>query len=625
MNAYLRDVPIETTVLCRSCGQLRALAEYRLFSTHPAVYMDFCSYCERTQGTLALYRRYEASTTKEVATAVYAIARVPSAQRTEEQQRVLVPPATQRVVVDREGAIRAELERRELCRRRLIYFTTTFFNDYKPGWVHQDIARRLEHFMERVERGESPRLMIAMPPRAGKSALTSDSFPSWVLGRHPDWGVIGASHSITLPTDFSRNIRDRIRDPEYAAVFPDTKLRSDSQGIEAWKTTKGGGYIAAGVGTGINGKGMHIGIADDLLKDAEAASSEVIRKAALAWLQSVFYTRLAPGGGLLYISTRWHDADPAGSLLANEAALLRAGVPKEELDNWEVASYQAIAEQDEYLLSDGSIHRGAPPPGDSAPRLLRARGGALHPERYPLEELLRIKHMMPKSLWSALYQQNPTPDDGDFFKKQDLLYKPLQGGYVSLARRFLVTDYAISKGQQRDYTAIGVFALDANDDLYLLDMVRERLGTFEIAAAIVRLVAEYKPDLYAGEQGQIHAAVWPVVEKELQRQRLYVSVCDTLVPVHDKEVRARPLQARTQMHKFFFSYSGERPLAYDIMEREMLRFPNGTNDDTVDMAAWAARLALTVSLPSPQRSRAQRSWRDTLPQAAGASSSFMAA
>jgi predicted phage terminase large subunit-like protein len=396
-------------------------------------------------------------------------------------------------------------------------------------------------------------------------------------------------------------------------------LRADSQGVEAWKTTKGGGYIAAGVGVGINGRGMHIGIGDDLIKDAEAGSSEVIRAAALAWFQSVFYTRLTPGGGILLIGTRWHDADVQGAVLANEEMLRRAGVPDEELDNWEVVSYPAIAEQDEYLLSDGAIWRGPTPEGEKASRLLRAKGEALHPERFSLSELMRYKHAMPPAIWSALYQQNPTPDDGEFFKRSDFRYRVLPKDYWPFARVFITADYAIKKKQRNDYTVFIVFALTADDDLYVLDVVRGRWGTFDIVKNIVALVENYNPEIYAGEQGQIHEAIWPIVQEALEKKRLtekkrlYVSVDNSLVPIVDKEARARPVQNRTQVHKLFFSYNASvRPEIYDDVEKELLRFPNGTHDDIVDALAWGARLALNISLPSVAAPKKTKSWRDDL-------------
>lgn len=150
-----------------------------------------------------------------------------------------------------------EMAARELARRRLMPFVQRFRPKYMPGWVHKDICRRLERFVEAVERGEEPRLLLMMPPRAGKSELGSRHFAPWVLGKHPDWEIIAASHTGSLSLSFSRYIRDLLRDPAYQVLFPDTVLDASSQSVENWNLTKGGGYLAAGVGTGITGRGAH--------------------------------------------------------------------------------------------------------------------------------------------------------------------------------------------------------------------------------------------------------------------------------------------------------------------------------------------------------------------------------
>lgn len=611
---FVLPPPAEITeASCRACGQTRPLGEFRIFVTRPELlHMDFCVQCEQREGTVVLYRRYNAYGTQDIIDAVFSANRVPVARRTPDQIRLLVEARADRAPESNEELINREMARRELARRRLIYFTTTFQPNYKPGWVHQDVCRRLEKFVRDVEAGLSPRLMIAMPPRAGKSELGSDKFPSWVLGQHPEWGIIASSYAQSLPIGFSRNIRDRLRDPEYKAMFPKTTIRQDAQGVEEWRTTAGGGYIAAGVGTGLTGKGAMIGIMDDPIKDQEAASSDVIRENTFNWYQSVFRTRIAPGGGILIINTRWHYADPSGRLLEMDTALAKAGVPVEERENWDVVAYPAIAEHDEYLMPDGKIEHDADP--DDALRLLRRKGEALHPERYPLRELMKIKHNTSSSIWNALYQQNPTPDDGDYFQKNDLRYRWLDPAYRPLCRIFMTVDYAIGKKQRNDFTVMGVFALDSNDDLYVLEIRRGRWGTEDITRNVVAMVLKHKPEVYAGEQGAIHHAVWPDIRRGLDEVRQYISVDETLVPIQDKETRARPLQGRTQRHKLFFSYDDSvRPEIYDITEREMLQFPNGANDDIVDMLAWGGRLAMNLPLPKHQSPPVrQTSWKDKL-------------
>jgi predicted phage terminase large subunit-like protein len=270
--------------------------------------------------------------------------------------------------------------------------------------------------------------------------------------------------------------------------------------------------------------------------------------------------------------------------------------------------------------------QGDPPEIDETLRLLRKKGDALHPERYPTNELIKIKNGFPSSVWNALYQQRPTPDEGDFFVRDDFRYRWLDPGYRPLCRTFVTVDYAIGKKQRNDYTVMGVFAIDAEDNLYCLELRRGRWKTQEIVDNIVALVERHKPEIYAGERGAIHEAVWPVAQAALDAKRLYVSVDETLVPIQDKETRARPLQGRIQRHKFFFSYDeATRPDVYDQAEKEMLQFPNGTHDDIVDCLAWAGRLALNISLPSTKAPPKPASWKDRLARAARVDPSFMSA
>ena len=150
---------------------------------------------------------------------------------------------------------------------------------------------------------------------------------SCIAGERPTSGIVspGSSSSRAVFAGFlasasARNaalgwiVRDLVRDPAYKAIFPDLMLDPASQSIENWNTLQGGGYMAAGVGTGISGRGCHILVVDDVVKDAEAADSVTIRENTWEWYISTAYTRLAPGGGVLGILTHWHEDDWAGRI-----------------------------------------------------------------------------------------------------------------------------------------------------------------------------------------------------------------------------------------------------------------------------------------------------------------------
>src|SRR5215469_13412723 len=182
----------------------------------------------------------------------------------------------------------AELLRRRLARQSLIAFTRyTFFPEYRPAPHHQRIAEVLEA----VERGEKRRVMIFMPPRHGKSELASRRFPAYFIGRNPDRSIIAASYNSDLAADFGREVRNIVGSKPYADLF-NVHLAEDSSAANRWHTEKGGMYAAAGVGTATTGRGAHVFLIDDPVKDRESADSEITREKVWRWYTSTAYTRL---------------------------------------------------------------------------------------------------------------------------------------------------------------------------------------------------------------------------------------------------------------------------------------------------------------------------------------------
>jgi hypothetical protein len=202
----------------------------------------------------------------------------------------------------------AEMASRIMSRRRLLPLVQRMNDRYMAGWVHEDICRRLERFSDDVAAGLSPRLMILMPPRHGKSELASVNFPAWHLGRHPEHEFIACSYNLSLAMKFSRMVKQIINDVAYKPVFPLLTLDQNNQSTEEWGITgERGGYVAAGIGGPITGKGAHVLVIDDPVKNAEEADSGDGREKVWEWYLSTAYTRLAPGGGVLIIQCMTGD------------------------------------------------------------------------------------------------------------------------------------------------------------------------------------------------------------------------------------------------------------------------------------------------------------------------------
>jgi hypothetical protein len=249
------------------------------------------------------------------------------------------------------------------------------------------LNNHLLDFTTAVEAGQSPRLRIAMPPRHGKSKITSETYPAWVSGRHPDWRCILTSYEADFAATWGRKARDLVE--QYGDRYFGIHVRSDSKAADRWDLEgHDGGMSTAGVNGPITGKGAHVLIIDDPVKDAKDANSETFRRRSQDWYRSTAYTRLEPGGGVILIQTRWHEEDLSGYV---------AKLADETGERWTTLCLPALAEE-----------------GDP---LGRRPGDPLWPDRYGLDDLLRIRKTLGSYWWSALYQQRPQPAEGGTFKR----------------------------------------------------------------------------------------------------------------------------------------------------------------------------------------------------------------
>lgn len=375
-----------------------------------------------------------------------------------------------------------------------------------------------------------------MPPRHGKSELASKRFPAWCLGRDPKRQIIAASYNSDLASDFGRNVRNLVAEPEFGQVFPGVTLAPDSQAANRMNTNKGGTYVAAGVGTAVTGRGAHIALIDDPFKDREEADSERRRELVWDWYRSTLYTRLMPGGAIVLIQTRWHEDDLAGRLLEQEG------------DQWEVLELPALGDTYE----------------------------ALWPEWYPVEALERIRDTIGPREWSALYQQRPQPDEGTFFKRE---WFKTDGPLPKGLRFYGTSDYAVTDGGG-DFTVHRVWGIDSDGDIYRVAGWRGQTASDEWIERKLDLVSEYRPLAWFGEGGVIQKAVEPMLRRRMRERNVHCRL-EWLPSVADKPTRARSFQAMAATGRVHFEKGADLS--------EFLVFPAGKHDDEVDTASLIGR------------------------------------
>lgn len=437
------------------------------------------------------------------------------------------------------------------ARKGLSYFTLHTKPDYLLGWVHKEICDELDRFLQDVADKKSPRLIITMPPRSGKSELVSRRFPAFALGRNPELQIIATSYSSDLSQRFNRDVQRVIDDEKYFDLFPNTRLsnsrvRTDTRGSYIRTSDlfeivgHAGAYRSCGVGGGITGQGADILIIDDPIKDRAQAGSKTIRDSIWDWYTSTAYTRLSPGGGVIVMATRWHTDDLIGRLIQ------RMG----EGDTFRIVNYPAIAEHDE-------LHRKA--------------GEALHPERYPLSTLLQIQKTIGSRDWEALYQQHPVPDGGALFKLEWFRRWTATSLPPEFDHTLMSWDMTFKDSKNSDYVVGQVWG-KKGPNFYLLDQVRGQWD-FVKTKEMVRVLAHKWPRV-----------VRKLVEDKANGSAVISELKSTvsgfvpITPTESKEARASSVTPYFEAGNVFIPEDSAAPWVPHYVS-ELLEFPAGSHDD----------------------------------------------
>lgn len=440
-------------------------------------------------------------------------------------------------------------------------------------WFHQEIANKLEAGLKALERGENVRLAIFMPPRHGKSDTATQKFPSYVLGKHPEWPVMVSSYSDELATDFGMLTRTIMQSDTYGAMF-DTKLRSDAKAKGKWVTDEGGSYTAVGVGGALTGRGFKIGIIDDPFKNREEADSPVVRESRYNWYRSTFYTRQEGASMMVLILTRWHDDDLAGRILRDSDLAKRNGEP---YDEWEIIQYKALA-------TENDDHRDI--------------GQALWPDKFSTSKLEQMRSTMGSYEFSALYQQNPIDEENRKFKEAWFRYKAFETLDITQTHNVMTIDPRgrddVKEG--KDFVGITVnFINNAKSDYPTWQFLsyREKLSATGLVDLLFTNWSRYNLRKIGIEDNQFTQALMVIVKEEMRKRGVYLDIVLLKTGGTQKELRIEALVPR-------YEYGGIVHLTYGganqclDLEEELKLFPKAANDDASDSAAYMNQMPSLV-------------------------------
>jgi predicted phage terminase large subunit-like protein len=327
-----------------------------------------------------------------------------------------------------------ELLRMELRRRDFYRFCLYYDNDF---FRSRPFLKDIAHAFQEVEDKKIKSLSVSLPPRAGKSYITS-LFCAWTLGKNPTESVLRNSCTATLYLKFSYDVRAILKDERFKRVFPEVSLSDDKANLQGWNTNKSKqvGYFGAGVGGTIIGFGAsNVAITDDLYRGIEDALSDTVNDRIIQWKESTHDSRFETGCARIDIGTRWSVNDVIG---------------------------RGITES----IYDKSIIVPA----------LDEHGNSFCEAVMTTEEYRQVQKRTAKEIWLAEYQQQPIDIEGRLFSDYKRIDQKEFEHFISTNQVEGTLAYIDVSDTGMDYTAMAIAAIVKNQT-YIVDYVFNRDNT----------------------------------------------------------------------------------------------------------------------------------------------------
>ena len=375
----------------------------------------------------------------------------------------------------------------ESCRRDFLRYVKHMWLalGIPEAYVEGEHHRLMADAFNRIAEGKLKRLILAMPPRSGKSTFASEALPTWFLGRFPGRYVIQISNGKRLASKFGAKVRDMFDASEFQEIFPGVKLSKSTKGKEVFNTNKKGRYVAMSMEAKMAGEGGHLIIVDD-----PHSEQDVVKQLSNpniwedAWQRFLgIRQRAQRNAAIIVIATRWNTRDITGRIM--KLAL-------DGKEDWEIIEFPAI--QDENTDHEHSFWE----------------------EGKPLEALRQERAVTPKWKWQAVFQQKPADEGANIIPRET--WKDWRQKDDAGRPKFPKFDYiiqawdpAMSSKELANFSACttwGTFFASESDkakkqySLMLCDAYQARLDFTDLRDKAAQMYRRWNPDVMIIEEKQ---------------------------------------------------------------------------------------------------------------------------
>ena len=451
---------------------------------------------------------------------------------------------------------------------------------FTPGWPLEAICEHLEAVVD----GEIKRLLINIPPRCGKSTITSVCFPAWVWAQRHDSPTSGpgvpllhASYALNLAMRDSVKCRRLIESPWYNGLWGERfTLVGDQNTKGRFANDKKGERLITAVEAKVTGEGGNIIVVDDPNAANEVLSAATI-EATNEWWDGTMSTRLndARNGAMVVIQQRLAEEDLTGHILETDHGWTHLCLPMEyEPDRSFVTSIgwkDPRTEPDELLW----------------------------PDRFDKEQISTLKKRLGPWKAAGQLQQRPEPKGGGIIKREWWqLYD--KDSYPPMDLIVASLDTAFTEKTENDMSALSVWGVFSGDVIaqnaktervytqnhprvMLMNAWQERLELHELVDKVSETMKQMKCDKLLIENKAAGHSVAQEIRRLYGHELFSVQLVDP--KSQDKLSRLYSVQ-----HLFAegLIFAPDRSWS-DALITQVSQFPKGKHDDLVDTVSMALR------------------------------------
>jgi len=429
-----------------------------------------------------------------------------------------------------------------------VYYDAEFFK--KRKFLHK-VAEAFQQIIDNYKAGKSISVMVSMPPRAGKSYITS-LFAAYWLGTFPELSVMRNTCTSRLYQKFSYDTRAIIRNKKYTDVFPYIELADDKQNLDGWnlKTSKQVAYFGAGVGGTIIGFGANLAISDDLYKDMKDALSEVTVENVEMWKESAHNSRMEKNCPEIFIGTRWSTLDILGKAEVNISVIIPA------------------------IITNDGVEK------------------SFCDDVKTLEEYIKIRENIEPSIWWAEYMQDPKEQKGllipenklNRFEASELDGLPIKS--------LCFVDPANTGGDNFAAIFIGILFDGSQINVYVHDVIHNTAGLEANSIRTVEKMKLYKCENVTVEVNGLGVAAKLAIMRDMNENA-------GLIPLNSREPKeVRIISNYEFILKHFYFINSPDNHEYVAFVSNLTNYVYGANNlhrqDAIDVCSMAANYLKVV-------------------------------